>query len=89
MLGGSSAINGLQVHRGQREDYNRWGAYFGSKDKSWSWDGILPYFKKAWHFYPPSRALAQEHGIKYNEKYWGKTSKIKASWPTFLWPFLS
>jgi len=45
LLGGSSAVNGMQVHRGQKEDYDRWGAYFG-KDSTWSWDALLPYFKK-------------------------------------------
>jgi choline dehydrogenase-like flavoprotein len=45
MLGGSSGVNGMQVHRGQREDYDRWGSYFGKKSE-WSWDGLLPYFKK-------------------------------------------
>ena len=46
LLGGSSAVNGLQVHRGQKEDYDRWGAYFGN-NSTWSWDSLLPYFKKA------------------------------------------
>jgi choline dehydrogenase-like flavoprotein len=45
MLGGSSGVNGMQVVRGQREDYDRWGSYFGKKS-DWSWDGLLPYFKK-------------------------------------------
>lgn len=46
VLGGSSAVNGMQVVRGQREDYDRWGSYFG-EGSDWSWDGILPYFQKA------------------------------------------
>jgi choline dehydrogenase-like flavoprotein len=45
ILGGSSGVNGMQVLRGQREDYDRWGSYFGKKS-DWSWDGLLPYFKK-------------------------------------------
>ncbi|TIC96156.1 Pyranose dehydrogenase 1 [Colletotrichum higginsianum] len=52
MLGGSTGVNAMQVHRGQKEDYNRWGSYF-SDNSEWSWDGILPYFKKAWNFHPP------------------------------------
>lgn len=46
MLGGSSDHNGMQTHRGQKDDYDRWGSYFGPRSHS-SWDGLLPYFKKA------------------------------------------
>jgi choline dehydrogenase-like flavoprotein len=35
----------MQVHRGQKDDYDRWGSYFGQPSQ-WSWDGLLPYFKK-------------------------------------------
>ena len=43
-LGGSSSINGLIFIRGQKEDYNHW-ATLGNQ--GWSWDEVLPYFKKA------------------------------------------
>jgi len=45
LLGGSSGVNGLVVHRGTKEDYDRWAGLFGGRS-SWSWDGLLPYFKK-------------------------------------------
>jgi choline dehydrogenase len=51
VLGGSSGVNGMQVLRGQREDYDRWGAYFGKKSE-WSWEGLLPYFQKVWSRIP-------------------------------------
>jgi choline dehydrogenase len=46
-LGGSSAINGMLYVRGQPLDYNVWSQLgnFG-----WSYDDVLPYFKKAEHF---------------------------------------
>ena len=44
LVGGGSAVNGMQVVRGTRDDYNRWGSFFGGYS-SWTWDGILPYFK--------------------------------------------
>jgi choline dehydrogenase-like flavoprotein len=53
MLGGSSGINGLQVQRGQKEDYNRWSSYFG-KGSTWGWNDILPYFKKVKKKHEPS-----------------------------------
>ncbi|KAH8889126.1 alcohol oxidase [Thozetella sp. PMI_491] len=87
MLGGSSGHNGMQVHRGQKEDYDRWGSYFGPKPE-WSWDRLLPYFKKAWHFHPPNPDYASANNIKYDASYWGTSSNIHASFPTFAWPFL-
>ncbi|SPO04930.1 related to alcohol oxidase [Cephalotrichum gorgonifer] len=87
MLGGSSGVNGLQVHRGHKDDYNRWGAFF-SDESEWSWDGLLPYFKKAWNFHPPNEDTAEALGIKYDASYWGDTSGVHASFPTFNWPGL-
>jgi choline dehydrogenase len=43
MLGGSSAINGLVFVRGQPLDYDTW-AQLGNR--GWSYDEVLPYFKK-------------------------------------------
>lgn len=54
MLGGSSGHNGMQVHRGQKDDYDRWGSYFGPTSQ-WSWDGLLPYFKKVPYDANPDR----------------------------------
>ncbi|KAF9876332.1 glucose oxidase [Colletotrichum karsti] len=87
MLGGSSGVNGMQVHRGQKEDYDRWGAYFGDNSE-WSWDGLLPYFKKAWHFHPPTPQLAEQFAIKYDESFWGASADIHASFPTVHYPML-
>ncbi|KAI9151962.1 glucose oxidase [Paramyrothecium foliicola] len=87
MLGGSSGVNGLQVHRGMKDDYNSWSSFFGNSSQ-WGWDDLLPYFKKAWRFHPPSKELAEQFDIKYDESYWGQTSEIHASFPSFLWPML-
>lgn len=50
-VGGGSSVNAMMNMRGSAEDYDRWGALFGSAEAQsgaadWSWDGILPFFKK-------------------------------------------
>ena len=44
VLGGSSSINGMIYVRGQPEDFDHWGQL---GNRGWSWDDVLPYFKKA------------------------------------------
>ena len=45
VLGGSSSINGMIYMRGQREDYDGWAQATG--DAGWSWDAVLPLFKRS------------------------------------------
>src|SRR5438445_7693979 len=44
VLGGSSSINGMIYVRGQPEDFDHWGQL---GNRGWSWDDVLPFFKKA------------------------------------------
>ena len=46
VLGGTSSINGMVYIRGQREDYDAWSA---QGNPGWSYDEVLPYFKRAEH----------------------------------------
>lgn len=43
VLGGSSSINGMLYVRGQSHDYDSWAQ---SGNKGWSYQDVLPYFKK-------------------------------------------
>src|SRR5258707_7618937 len=52
VIGGSSAINAMIYMRGQAGDYDHW-RQLGLP--GWSWDDVLPYFKKQPdHFLGPS-----------------------------------
>ncbi|KAK2605573.1 hypothetical protein N8I77_008402 [Diaporthe amygdali] len=90
-VGGGSSVNAMINMRGSAEDYDRWGALFGSEAQGgtaeWSWDGILPYFKKGLHFTEPPPELTDNFdSIKYDSSYWGETSDIYAGWPRFYYP---
>jgi choline dehydrogenase len=45
VLGGSSSINAMLYLRGQARDYDEWARLTG--DSSWSWENVLPVFKKS------------------------------------------
>jgi len=44
VLGGSSSVNAMVYVRGQREDYDHWAS---EGNAGWSFDEVLPYFKRA------------------------------------------
>ena len=46
VLGGSSSVNAMVYIRGQRGDYDHWAA---EGNAGWSFDDVLPYFKRAEH----------------------------------------
>ncbi len=57
VLGGSSSINGMLYVRGQALDYDSWGQL---GNRGWSFQDVLPYFRKSENFYGP----ADEHRAK-------------------------
>jgi len=88
VVGGSSAVNAMMTIRGTAEDYDRWGQLFGNKS-TWSWEGLLPYFRKALNFVPPNPDVARSANITYNPQFWGNTSGVYAAWPSFQFPATS
>jgi choline dehydrogenase len=57
VLGGSSSINGMVYIRGQKEDFDHW-RQLGNR--GWSFDDVLPYFKRAEH---QTRGHDEYHGV--------------------------
>ncbi len=58
-LGGSSAINGMLWTRGDRAAYDRWAAM---GNPGWSYDEVLPYFRKIERFTQGDPALRGHDG---------------------------
>ena len=54
-LGGCSSINGMIYMRGQARDYDHWAQLTG--DASWTWDNVLPHFKKHEDHYKGADAM--------------------------------
>jgi Choline dehydrogenase and related flavoproteins len=57
VLGGCSSINAMLYMRGQKSDYDHWA---GLGNKGWSWDEVLPHFRKVEDFFAGSDEF---HGV--------------------------
>jgi choline dehydrogenase len=59
VLGGSSSINGMVYDRGTRSDYDGWAA---AGNEGWSYDQVLPYFKRAETYQPHADQFHGSYG---------------------------
>jgi choline dehydrogenase-like flavoprotein len=64
VMGGSSAVNAMAYIRGHQSDYDHWAALGNS---GWSWDEVLPYFKKS------------EHNNTFNNEWHGQGGPLQVS----------
>jgi len=88
-VGGSSAINGMVMMRGTSDEYDAWRELAGpeaSKNSTWDWKGVLPYFKKAIHYTPAVKEVRDNFNVTYDPEVWGESSAIYASYPDYVEP---
>ncbi|MRV75508.1 glucose-methanol-choline oxidoreductase [Duganella sp. FT92W] len=65
-LGGSSSINAMLYVRGHRWDYDHWAAL---GNKGWSYDEVLPFFKRA------------ENNEQFHDAYHGQGGPLNVTYP--------
>jgi choline dehydrogenase len=74
VLGGSSSINGMIYMRGQAADYDHW-RQLGNA--GWSWEEVLPYFKRSEDHYKGSWSSRASAGPRYCRR---TASKWRRRW---------
>ncbi|KAI5782851.1 hypothetical protein FPQ18DRAFT_359665 [Pyronema domesticum] len=84
IVGGGTAINGMQFDRGSRRDYDEWAEYIG--DEGWGWESMLRYFKKSETFHPPSPEVAAKWGITYDPSAHGTSGPVHSSYAPQVYP---
>lgn len=82
-LGGGTLINGMLWNRGGVGDYEAW-VQLGNE--GWSWDDLLPYFRKSETYTPVStEELAMQFSIEADADVHGYDGPVKVSFPHFMW----
>ncbi|TVY83339.1 Glucose oxidase [Lachnellula suecica] len=71
------ALGGMTWVRGEKSQIDAWGAI---GNKGWSWDELLPYYKKSENFTVPSAAQL-EAGASYHPSDHGESGPLKTGYP--------
>ncbi|KAL1794106.1 hypothetical protein ACET3X_007527 [Alternaria dauci] len=87
-LGGSSAINTMAYHRGTVGSYQRWADLVG--DQSYTYDKVLPYFKKSATLTAPNLAKrnAPNATVQYDDSVFDNAlhGPLQVSWANWVDP---
>ncbi|KAK7451165.1 hypothetical protein VKT23_012496 [Stygiomarasmius scandens] len=83
-LGGSTVINSMVFTRAEKQQYDAWGIL--NNDSSWTWDSLLPYFRKSEIFTPPND-FQRENGANFVPSAHGFNEldgRVKAGFPNYF-----
>ncbi|GAA5876780.1 hypothetical protein JCM16303_006284 [Sporobolomyces ruberrimus] len=80
ILGGSSALNFMAWTRGHKSDYDSWSS-LGAK--GWTWNSLLPYFKKSEKFSTPGDNN-QNVKPKYDPSVHGTSGPVQVSFSPYV-----
>ncbi|KAG4440670.1 hypothetical protein IFR05_003868 [Cadophora sp. M221] len=82
-VGGGSLINGMCWTRGGRADYDAWAAL---GNEGWSWDDLLPYFKKSENYTDNVNAdFSRELYIQPDVSTHGTDGYVHVSYPRYFY----
>lgn len=73
--------------RAEREQYDVWGT-LNNDDPQWTWDAMLPFFKKLENFTRPN-AEQVSSGVRYEENVHGldkRSGRVKVGFPNYFFP---
>ncbi|MCJ1429295.1 hypothetical protein MMC29_007208 [Sticta canariensis] len=84
VLGGGSILNAMCWNRGGKDDYDAWEAL---GNPGWSWEGLLPYFRKSETYTPVySEEIARQYSINYDPAAHGTSGPVQVSYPKYFYP---
>jgi len=78
VLGGSSSINAMLYLRGQERDYDEWARHSG--DAGWSWQSVLPIFKKSEDNWRGANAFHGARAPDQSEGHEWRVERQRLSW---------
>ncbi|KAI3608921.1 glucose oxidase [Moniliophthora roreri] len=82
-LGGSTVVNAMIFPRAKKEQYDVWGLL--NNNSSWTWEGLLPFFKKSESFTVPTD-FQIAHGVRYDPEFHGFDGTLKVGFPNYFFP---
>ncbi|KAJ7511283.1 alcohol oxidase [Mycena galericulata] len=80
-LGGSTVINSMIFPRAEKEQYDAWGQL--NNDSTWTWDSLLPFFKKSELFTPPN-AFQTASGVRFLSSVHGFAGSVRVGFPNYF-----
>ncbi|OLN91628.1 Versicolorin B synthase 3 [Colletotrichum chlorophyti] len=85
-LGGSSARNFMIYQRGTKQSYQKWADAVG--DDSYTWDALLPHFKRSVKFTKPGPSRSPNASAEFNEDAFSPAGgPLRVSYANYAQPF--
>jgi choline dehydrogenase len=81
VVGGGSVVNGMVFVRPEKGELETW-SELGAK--GWTWEDMLPYYKKSENFTAPEPAFERRANFSHIEEVHGYGGPVQTSFPNFF-----